>query len=434
MQGSLWSDGVIMPEFPKLDGDLSVDVLIVGGGIVGVLCAAKLQSEGVNYALVEQNRICRGVTENTTAKITSQHGLIFEKLISRFGPERTKLYLTANEDAIKEYRRLSQNIDCDFTDTCSYVYCLNDPDRISKELSALHRLGFPAVFSQTNELPFPTKGAVMFPRQAQFHPMKFLAVISKGLRIYENTKVRELIGTTAVTASGKIRAKKLILATHFPILNKHGGYFLKLYQDRSYVLALSDAQKIDGMYVDADKKGLSFRSQGDMLLLGGGSHRTGKKGGGWQELKRFASEHYPKATEVYRWATQDCMSLDLLPYVGIYSKNTPDLFVASGFNKWGMTGSMVAASILLDLVQEKENPYAEVFSPTRTILRPQLALNALESTVNLLTPTKPRCPHLGCALKWNKEEHSWDCPCHGSRFAHDGTLILGPATADLPET
>lgn len=433
MQESLWSDGVIMPEFPKLDGDLSVDVLIVGGGIVGVLCAAKLQSAGVNYALVEQGRICRGVTENTTAKITSQHGLIFDKLISRFGLERTKLYLTANENAIKEYRRLSQNIDCDFKDTGSYVYSVNDPDRISKELSALQRLGYPAVFSETTELPFLTAGAVMFPHQAQFHPLKFLAVVSKDLRIFENTKVRELIGTTAVTASGKIRAKKLILATHFPILNKHGGYFLKLYQDRSYVLALSDAQKLNGMYVDADKKGLSFRSQGDLLLLGGGSHRTGKKGGAWKSLERIASEYYPNAAEVCRWATQDCMSLDLLPYVGVYSQTTPDLFVASGFNKWGMTGSMAAASILLDLVQEKENPYKEVFSPTRTILRPQLALNALESTVNLLTPTKPRCPHLGCALKWNKEEHSWDCPCHGSRFTHDGSLILGPATADLPK-
>ena len=223
---------------------------------------------------------------------------------------------------------------------------------------------------------------------------------------------------------------KIIVATHFPILNKHGSYFLKLYQHRSYVLALEGAQKVDGMYVDEDKKGLSFRNYGDRLLLGGGSHRTGKKGGNWHELEKFARKHYPSARVVGKWATQDCMSLDSVPYIGQYSKNTPDLYVATGFNKWGMTSSMVASMILSDLVQGKPNEYAQVFSPSRSILRPQLAVNALESTFGLLTPTVPRCPHLGCALKYNKAEHSWDCPCHGSRFTESGEVINNPATDD----
>ena len=185
------------------------------------------------------------------------------------------------------------------------------------------------------------------------------------------------------------------------------------------------------MYLAAEENGLSFRHYGDTLLLGGGGHRTGKKGGGWRELEEKVREFYPEAKITHRWAAQDCMSLDGIPYIGQYSKNTPNLFVASGFNKWGMTSSMVSAKILADLVQRKPNPYTEVFSPSRSMLHMQLGLNLLETTMNLLTPTVPRCPHLGCALKWNQQEHSWDCPCHGSRFQQDGTLIDNPATGDL---
>ena len=185
------------------------------------------------------------------------------------------------------------------------------------------------------------------------------------------------------------------------------------------------------MYLGAEENGLSFRMQGDQLLLGGGGHRTGKQGGNWQVLEDFARTHYPEAHITHRWATQDCMSLDGVPYIGRYSRRTPNLFVATGFNKWGMTTSMVAAQLLSDLVLDIENPYADVFSPSRSMLRKQLAVNGLEATINLLTPTRKRCPHLGCALKWNPQEHSWDCPCHGSRFEEDGTLIDNPSTDDL---
>ena len=266
--------------------------------------------------------------------------------------------------------------------------------------------------------------------QAQFHPLKFAFAIAKDLPIFENTKILELMPNKAVTEHGEISCKKMIVATHFPMLNKHGGYFLKLYQHRSYVLALDGAADLDGMYVDESDKGLSFRNHGKLLLLGGGGHRTGKNGGNWKELEEFAATHYPKAKIRSRWATQDCMTLDRIPYIGRYSKNTPDLYVATGFNKWGMTSAMVSAMILTDLVREKRNDYAAVFSPSRSILRPQLAVNSFESLVGLLTPTAPRCPHLGCALKYNPDEHSWDCPCHGSRFTESGKLIDNPATDD----
>jgi glycine/D-amino acid oxidase-like deaminating enzyme len=221
-----------------------------------------------------------------------------------------------------------------------------------------------------------------------------------------------------------------VVATHFPFLNKHGFYFLKMYQHRSYVIAVKNAKNVGGMYVDEQSDGLSFRNYGDLLLLGGGGHRTGKSGGGFIELEYIARKNYKGCSPVYKWATQDCMTLDGIPYIGRYSKSTPDVFVATGFNKWGMTNSMVAADILCDLVQEKTSPYADVFSPSRTSLRPQLAINAFESTVGLLTPTAPRCPHLGCALKYNRAEHTWDCPCHGSRFTEQGELIDNPATDD----
>lgn len=428
---SLWNQTWKKPNFPSQDGDTSTDVLIIGGGMAGVLCAYQLHCAGVPYMLVEAETIGSGITQSTTAKITSQHGLIYNKLISKYGIQRAKQYLAANEAALQTYRTLCRNLDCDFEEKAAYTYSLHDRRKIEKELHALETLGFPADGVDKLPLPFSVAGAVRFPHQAQFHPLKFVAAIAKDLHIYEHTQVRELIGTTAVTNHGRIRAKKIIVTTHFPFLNKHGSYFLKLYQHRSYVIALNHAPDVDGMYVDEAQTGMSFRNHNQFLLIGGGDHRTGKKGGAWQELRAFAQRYYPQAAEKHHWATQDCMSLDGIPYIGPYSASTRNLYVATGFNKWGMTTSMVSAMILSDLVQGKENPYMDVFSPSRSILHPQLAVNGFEAVVSLLTPTTKRCPHLGCALKWNPTEHTWDCPCHGSRFTKDGKLIDNPATDHL---
>ena len=428
---SIWSDSINFKQFEQLKNDIHTDVLIIGGGITGILCAYLLDQENVDYILVEADRICNGITANTTAKITSQHGLIYHKLIQRFGLEKARMYLDANELALQEYQNLCKSIDCAFETKDSFVYSLNSPDKIAKELHALHQLGFDAEYTDHLPLPFSVAGAVKFKNQAQFNPLQFLAEIAKNLHIYEQTAVRELAPNTAVTDFGKITASKIIVTTHFPFLNKHGSYFLKMYQHRSYVIAYENAPDVNGMYVDDADKGMSFRNYKNLLLIGGGDHRTGKKGGNWNELSDFASRHYPNAHEQYRWATQDCMTLDGVPYIGPYSRNTQGLYVATGFNKWGMSSAMVAAMLLRDMVTEKENPYAPVFSPSRTILRPQLLVNAFEATVNLLTPTPKRCPHLGCALKWNPQEHSWDCPCHGSRFTEDGKLLDNPATGDL---
>lgn len=427
---SIWKQTAELPRFAPLEGDLKTDVLVIGGGMAGLLCAYWLDRAGVDYALVEARRLCGGVTGNTTAKLTFQHGLIYARLLREFGLGRARLYLEANRAALGQYRELCREAGCDFQERDAYVYALTDRRKLDRELEALERLGFPAEFSRTPALPMPTAGAVKFTKQAQFHPLKFAAAIAKGLRIFEGTKVLELAPGRAVTNRGTVTAENIVAATHFPLLNKHGAYFLKLYQARSYVLALENVPEVGGMYVDEGEKGLSFRDYKGFLLLGGGGHRTGKKGGGWRELEDFAKRRYPQAGIAARWAAQDCMALDGVPYVGRYSRGTKGLYVATGFNKWGMTSSMAAARLLADLVQGKENPWAELFSPSRRVLRPQLAANAWESTMGLLTPTVPRCPHMGCALKYNPQEHSWDCPCHGSRFGEDGELLNNPATDD----
>ena len=410
---------------------MDVGVVVVGGGLSGLLCGRKLALSGTDCVVIEQGRIMQGVSGRTTAKLTAQHGLVYGKLLKTFGPERARMYWLANQDAVEELAALAEQADCDFSRENNYLYAMEDTAKIEEEMAAYETLRIPARWEDSLPLPFAVGGAVCFPDQGQFHPLKLAAHIAKDLRIYENTKVLAFAGNRVLTSGGTITAKKIIVATHFPLLNKHGAYFLKLYQQRSYVLALENGPKLDGMYLDIAENGLSLRSAGPWLLLGGGGHRTGKQGLGWKLPEQAAERYYPQGRIAARWATQDCMTLDGMPYIGQYSRATPDLFVATGFQKWGMSTAMLAADILCDLVREKENPYAPLFSPSRSILHKQLLRNGVETTVNLLRPTGPRCPHLGCALHWNGQEHSWDCSCHGSRFDEKGKVLNNPATDDM---
>ncbi len=427
----VWNANTKLPEFPEPEKDIKTDVLIIGGGIAGILTAYFLHQNGVKYILVEKDRICSGTTRNTTAKITFQHGLNYQKILRSSSVETAQKYLNANKTAFDKYTEICRNIECDYETKDNYVFSINDRRTLENEIKILSRIGYKAEFCESLPIPIKTVGAVKFLKQAQFNPLKFISAIVDGLNIYENTFVREMIGTTAVTDKCRIKADKVIVTTHFPFINKHGSYFLKLYQHRSYVIALENAQYINGMYVDENHKGMSFRNYGDLLFVGGGGHRTGEKGGNWNELRDFAKLHYPDAHEKFYWSAQDCMSLDGIPYIGKYSRNTANLYVAGGFNKWGMTGAMVSAMVLSDMVMGRRNEYADIFSPSRSIIKPQLFINSGKAVKNLFTLTTKRCPHMGCALKWNSAEHSWDCACHGSRFSDKGKVLDNPANGDL---
>lgn len=433
---SVW-ERTEMPEFPSATGEIKTDVLVIGGGIAGLLTAYELQKSGVSCVLAESDRICGGVTRVTTAKVTFQHGLIYQEIFRGYGAEKAKMYLEANQNALKNIAMLCRDIDCGFQKVDSYIYSRNNRASLEREIDALEKIGFSAEFCDHIELPFSTAGAVKFKNQAQFDPLKFLrGVIGKmckrneNVRIFEHTRIIDLKSGTALSKNAKITADKIVVATHFPFVNTHGSYFLKLYQSRSNVIALENAPNVHGIYMDGDTNGLSFRNFGDLLLIGGGAHKTGmpcRRG----ELEAFAAKNYPNSPIKYSWGAQDCMSLDGIPYIGNYSKFTPNMYVAAGFNKWGMTSAMAAAEILRGKILGKKDPYAEVFDPSRSMLKKQLWINGANAVKTLLTPTAPRCPHMGCALKRNPAEHSWDCPCHGSRFTEDGKLLDNPANGNL---
>ncbi|ELC8350887.1 FAD-dependent oxidoreductase [Clostridium perfringens] len=474
---SVWSESCKFRKREALNKDIKTDVLVIGAGIAGILTAYMLKKKGRDVVLIDAAEIASGNTKNTTAKITSQHDLIYSKLIAEFGEEKARQYAKANELAIKKYKEIIEDkrIECNFEEKSAYVYSLNEVEVLKEEVEAAKNLGIDAEFVQEANLPFKIKGAVKFNNQAQFNPLKFLKGISNELVIYENTRALEIKENLVVTSGGNITANNIVVATHYPIMNAPGYYFMKMHQERSYVLALENTSEIDGMYIDINKEGYSFRTYNNLLLLGGISHRTGEneEGGSYDELRKVAKELYPKAKEKYYWSAQDCMTIDGIPYIGRYSSETPNIYVATGFNKWGMTSSMVSAMIISDMILEKENDFSEIFSPRRFDLSlsiNNIANDLIETAKNFIAQkvyipsseiehiknghggiieyngekvgvyknkegkeffVSTKCTHLGCQLSWNSDELTWDCPCHGSRFDYKGRLIGSPATKDL---
>lgn len=416
------------------------DVIVVGAGMAGLLTAYYLGEQGRQVLVLEAKTVASGQTGRTTAKITSQHDVKYSKLIQTIGAKKARMYAAANEAAILEYEKLIQKhgIECRFARVPAYLYTMKDEELLRAEAKAAASVGINACFTKDTELPFSVAGAVCFRGQAQFSPLEFVSYLSAGLEIREHTRVTAIRGKQVVTEAGILTADKIVVATHYPLINVPGFYFLRQHQERSYVIALSGCDRIKGMYYGTDKDGISLRQEGNLLLLGGCGHRTGedKHCGAYDFLSEMAKHYFPEGKEEARWSAQDCMPHDGIPFIGRYSVFTPHLYVATGFQKWGMTSSMVAAMILRDELCGVQNPYRKLFCPQRVNVcagMKNFLADAGMSAKGLVRGLflRPRCAHMGCELAWNPDERSWDCPCHGSRFAEDGKLLDNPAKKEI---
>jgi len=491
---SYWMASTPETQYPTLKEALKVDVAIIGGGITGISCAYMLNKEGVKTAIIEADRIVQGTTGHTTAKITSQHGLIYSKIKNQMSEEFAQQYADANESAIRMIEKLAHDyqIECDYTPQSAYIYTLQSKyvDKISDEAKVASSLGINATFLEKMPLSFPIKAAVRFDHQAQFHPRKFLLALAKnyinsGGNIFEQSRVVDIEeadgGYVIMTNQGKkVTAKKLIIASHYPCYNKPGLYFARIHEEMSYVVAIKAKENYPGgMYIAAEESGHSFRNQmsdhGELILVGGEQHKTGQgedTSKNYEALIDFSNETFTVEDIPYRWSTQDCMTLDGLPFVGHFTSKTPNMYIATGYGKWGMTNSIASSMILRDLIVRGKSPWQDVYNPSRLTISAS-AKNFVVQNLNVadqliegkILPlpepdeTKPgkgaiieangkragayrdeqgtlhvvntTCTHMGCEVNWNSAERSWDCPCHGSRFSHEGDIIEGPAVKPL---
>ena len=474
---SIWTKTCEIEARAPLKGDTKTEIAVIGAGMAGVLIASALQDAGHAVIVLEANRIASGQTRGTTAKITSQHGLCCHKLIRSHGREKAAQYAAANEAAIAEYRRMvrQHEIACDLQELNACVYG-SSVEALTDEVRCAKELGIAASFTVPSELPFPAAGAVCFAHQAQFHPLKFLRAVAEPLTIFEQTPAMTVEDDRIETPHGTVRAERIVFACHYPFVNFPGLYFTRMHQERSYVLALENAPDVHGMWIGEGEHTISLRNYGGLLLLGGGGHRTGENpaGGAYETLRQKARLWYPQSREAACWSAQDCVTADDVPYIGQYAASTPSWYVATGFRKWGMTSSMVAAMVLRDMLSGRKSPYEEVFDPQRFGLKSAAgvavegghAVKGLTQRLfqipseqaehippghggvvelggekagvyrdedGTLYPVSIRCRHLGCQLAWNPDEKSWDCPCHGSRYDRYGRLLSGPAQEDIAQ-
>lgn len=452
---SIWSEETQIREREPLQENKKVHTVVIGAGMAGILTAYLLQKEGTDVIVIDAGRIAGGQTKNTTAKITSQHGMIYERLVRQLGRDRAWDYASANEDAIQFFERIvrEEEIECDFKKLPAYLYSV-DPSQVNaleEEAWTAATLGIQSYFMngvELPDLPFETAAAVCFKEQAQFDPVKFIAHLSEDMEIYENTRALSVDKHIVCTDKGEITAENIVFATHYPFLNVPGFYFLRQHQERSYVLMLEGQRELNGMYYSIDPGGLSLRSAGNNLLLGGGGHRTGRRfdraacereEAGYAPLRRMAREYYPDCREKAYWSAQDCMPHDGVPFIGRYSLSRPYWYVATGFHKWGMTSSMAAAMMIKDFICGHYVLFRDLFTPRRLYIMAgikDLLVDAGESVKGLaggmLSEKERRCTHMGCRLEWNPEEESWDCPCHGSRYTAGGKLLDDPAQISIP--
>ncbi|WP_336003435.1 FAD-dependent oxidoreductase [Halorientalis halophila] len=490
---SVWLDDGTATEYEPLAGDLTVDTVVVGGGIAGITTAYHLATAGQSVALLERDRLLGGTTGRTTAKLTSLHGLVYADLLQTAGEARAREYARANQAAIDRVERLIDDlgVDCEFerTDAYTYVTDRSKRERIREEVRAAKRLDLPASYESSVDLPFETVGAVRFEDQARFDPGTYLralaaAIEDAGGRIYEGTRATDVSGGSPCrveTDRGSVTADAVVVATHFPITD-HAGYFARLSPKRSYVLAVRLEDEVpEGLYYDPSEPYFSVRphprGRESTVLIGGQNHRTGRGGSTAERYRRLESaarDRFDVAAVENRWATQDFRTVDGVPFVGTLPVFDQGVYVATGFGGWGMTNGTAAGRLLADRILGHEPEWGRVFRPTRFTLpagagaflshnghaarhlvsgwferRPSAAETTLaEDEARVfrsgagpvaayrdedgdLHAVSAVCPHMGCLVEWNDGERSWDCPCHGSRFDVDGAVLDTPAVDGL---
>ena len=492
---SYWQDTADIRVFEPLKNNMEVDTLVIGGGIVGITTAYFLTKKGVKTAVVDGSTIEKNTTAKTTAKITYQHGAIYNDLISGVGKEKAYQYYDANKKAIVLINNIikEHNISCDYKTQTAYLYAAkeNEMKKLEKEREAYEKLGMDYTYTKETKLPFKVIGALGIKNQGQFHPIKYIYALTKILedsdcKIFENTCVLDVLGDKppfkVITEYSEIKCQNVVMACHYPFFKdgRHGMYFLRVYQSRSYVFGVRNNSKpFEGMYININDPIYSLRYQfddrGALLLLGGGNHRTAEKEDerdSYNELRSFCNKNFPNSNIEYIWSNQDCMTLDDIPYIGQMSSKIPGIYVATGFKKWGMTSGTIAAKIISNLILKDKGHDLEVFLPSRFNVidsTKNFIINGLEvaeSFIMRLLPIEleeleevsegegkiieykgskigvyrdvdkynaiiPNCTHMGCILKFNHAEKSWDCTCHGSRFDIYGNVIEGPATQPL---
>ena len=422
-ESSIWLENIKMNEFPILNNDMSTDVLIIGGGISGILCAYELKKRNIDCVVLEKGKIGQATSKDTTAFLTIHHEKLYVDLINELGKDKAKEYLCLNQGALDKYKELSKEFDFDYKEESSIIYTYEEIDKIFKERDVLLDLGIEAEI--INELPLKLniKAGLKVNNCATIHPLKLINELSKGLTIYEETKIVKLKKNRAITNRGNyISFSNVVICTHYPIHNVKGLYFPRLTQRKSYVVNLKHDQ-IEGMYTNLEDRGLYYRIYYNNLIVGGNDRDT-KETCIHNFLERIKAT-FPNNEILNYWSGQDCITLDGVPYIGRFDAFHDNYYVVTGFNLWGYTWAMASSKIIADLL-EKRKKYPLV-DPLRVIINKQLFSNLGTSFKNLFTFRRPRCSHMGCALNYNKEERVYECPCHGSRFDKQGNVLNEPA-------